>query len=251
MTAAFIADPWFYAAAVPAVLLMGLSKSGFASGFGALATPVLAFAVPVPQAAAIMLPLLLVMDAVGLQQLWRDRDRALLKLLLPAGLVGTLVGTLLFGVFSTKTVSAVVGTLTLLFLAQRLLFPPRADSRPPPRALGAVLAVASGFTSFVAHAGSPPVNAYVLPLKLKPVVYSSTMAVFFAALNLSKWPPYAWLGLIDARNMVTSLALLPLAPVGVWIGVWLARRIRPVWFYRFAYTGMLLAGLKLLYDGLR
>lgn len=251
MTGAVIADPWFYAAAIPAVLLMGLSKSGFASGFGALATPVLAFAVPVPQAAAIMLPLLLVMDAVGLQQLWRDRDRALLRMLLPAGLLGTLVGTLLFGVFSTRTVSGVVGALTLLFLVQRLAFPPRADSPPPPRALGAVLAVASGFTSFVAHAGSPPINAYVLPLRMKPIVYSATMAVFFAALNLSKWLPYAWLGLIDLRNMVTSLALLPLAPLGVWIGVRLARRISPAWFYRFAYTGMLLAGVKLLYDGVR
>ena len=251
MTPAFVADPWFYAAAVPAVLLMGLSKSGFASGFGALATPLMAIAVPVPQAAAIMLPLLLVMDAVGLQQLWRDRDRALLKLLLPAGLAGTVVGTLLFGVLSTRAVSGVVGALTLLFLAQRLAFPPRADAPPPPRALGVALGVASGFTSFVAHAGSPPVNAYVLPLRLKPIVYSSTMAVFFAALNLSKWIPYAWLGLIDARNLATSLLLLPLAPLGVWAGVWLARRIHPAWFYRLAYAGMLLAGLKLLYDGLR
>ena len=251
MTLAIPTDPWFYAAAVPAVLLMGLSKSGFGSGFGALATPLLAFAVPVPQAAAIMLPLLLVMDAVGLQQLWRHCDRALLRLLLPAGLAGTLVGTLLFGVFSTRAVSGVVGALTLLFLAQRLFFPPRADAAPPPRALGMALGVAAGFTSFVAHAGSPPVNAYVLPLKLSPLVYSATMAVFFAALNLSKWIPYAWLGLIDLRNMATSLVLLPLAPVGVFAGVWLARRIRPVWFYRCAYAGMLLAGLKLLWDGVR
>ena len=244
-------DPWFYAVAVPAVLLMGLSKTGIGSGFGALATPLLAVAVPVPQAAAIMLPLLLVMDAVGLQQLWRHRDRALLRLLLPAGLVGTLVGTLLFGVFSTRAVSGVVGALTLLFLAQRLFFPPHADAPPPPRALGMALGVAAGFSSFVAHAGSPPANAYVLPLRLSPIVYSATMAVFFAALNLSKWIPYAWLGLIDLRNMATSLVLMPLAPIGVFAGVWLARRMQPVWFYRCAYVGMLLAGLKLLWDGVR
>lgn len=97
MPITLVTDPWFYAAAVPAVLLTGLSKSGFASGFGALATPLLALAVPVPQAAAIMLPLLLVMDATGLQRLWRERDPALLRLLLPAGLVGTLVGAVLFG----------------------------------------------------------------------------------------------------------------------------------------------------------
>ena len=246
-----IADPFFYAIAVPAVLLMGLSKSGFLGGFGSLATPLLALAVPVPQAAAIMLPLLAVMDATGMQQLWPERDRELLKLLLPAGLLGTVVGTVLFGVLSGKTVAAMVGALTLAFLAQRLLFPPKADAPPPPRPLGFVLGIASGFTSFVAHAGSPPISAYVLPLKMPPPRFAATMAVFFAAINLSKWIPYAWLGLIDVRNMATSLVLMPLAPIGVWCGVWLARRIDPAWFYRLAYTGMGLTGLKLLYDGLK
>jgi uncharacterized membrane protein YfcA len=81
------------------------------------------------------------------------------------------------------------------------------------------------------------------------ITYTATMAVFFGAVNLSKWIPYAWLGLIDARNVTTSLALMPLAPVGVWAGIWLSRRIRPTWFYRLAYTGMFLTGVKLLWDG--
>jgi uncharacterized protein len=244
----FIGDPVFYAVALPAVLLTGLSKSGFLGGFGALAVPLMSLAIPVPQAAAIMLPLLFVMDVAGLQQLWNDRDKALLRLLIPAGLLGTVVGTLLFGVLSAKTVAGVVGGLTLLFLAQRLLFPPKAGSAPPPRSLGFGLGVVSGF---VAHAGSPPISAYVLPLRLAPAVFAGTMSVFFAVVNLSKWIPYAWLGLIDARNMATSVLLMPLAPVGVWLGVWLTRRIKPTWFYRIAYSGMGLTGAKLLYDGLK
>jgi len=198
-----------------------------------------------------MLPLLLIMDAVGLQQMWPQRDRALLRLLLPAGLLGTVVGTVLFGVLSGKTVAAVVGGLTLLFFAQRFLFPPKPQGHVPSKPLGFVLGIASGFTSFVAHAGSPPISAYVLPMRLPPVTFAATMAVFFAAVNLSKWIPYAWLGLIDMRNMSTSLVLMPLAPVGVWLGVWLTRRIAPTWFYRLAYSGMFLTGAKLLWDGLR
>lgn len=245
-----ITDPTFYAVALPAVLLMGLAKSGFLGGFGSLATPLLALVVPVPQAAAIMLPLLLVMDVTGIQQLWRERDRALLALLLPAGLVGTLVGWALFGLLSAKAVAAVVGALTLAFLAQRLVLPPRRDGRPPPRGVGRLLAVVGGFTSFVAHAGSPPIQAYVLPLKLDPVRAAATMAVFFGAINLSKWIPYALLGLLDARNLVTSLVLVPLAPLGVWVGVWALRRIDARWFYAIAYAGMALTGAKLLWDGL-
>ena len=91
----------------------------------------------------------------------------------------------------------------------------------------------------------------MLPLRLPPLTFAATMAVFFAVVNLSKWIPYAWLGLIDLRNMTTSLMLMPLAPVGVWLGVWLMRRIPSTWFYRVAYSGMALTGAKLLWDGLR
>lgn len=246
-----ITAPAFYALAVPAVLLMGLGKSGFLSGFGALATPLLALVVPVPQAAAIMLPLLLLMDATGLQQLWRERDPALLRRLLPAGLVGIGVGTLLFGVLSAQATAGVVGALTLAFLAQRLLFAPRAGSPPLPGWAAQGLAVASGFTSFVAHAGSPPLNAYLLPLRLAPMRFAGTSAVFFAAINLAKWGPYAALGLLDRANLATSLLLAPLAPMGVWLGVFLARRIHATWYYRVAYAGMFFTGCKLLADGLR
>jgi hypothetical protein len=247
----FITDPLFYTLAVPAVLLMGLAKSGFLMGFGSLATPLLALALPAPQAAAIMMPLLLAMDATGLRQLWRHRDRQLLRLLLPAGLIGTVVGTLLFGLLSSKTVAAVVGSLTLLFLAQRLAFPPRRDAPPLPRAVGFLLGIAGGFSSFVAHAGSPPLSVYVLPLRLEPLRLTATMAVLFGVINLSKWIPYASLGLFDRRILLTSLVLMPLAPVGVWLGIWATKRIASDWFYRIAYGGMFLTGMKLLWDGLR
>ena len=247
-TQALVADPAFYAVAVPAVLLTGLAKSGVAAGFGALAVPLMALAVPVPQAAAIMLPLLAVMDVIGVASYLKSGDRDLLRLMLPAGLVGTVVGTLLFGLLAPAMVAGLVGVLTLLFLVQRLFFPPRADAPPPPRWLGALLAMASGFTSFVAHAGGPPLHAYLLPLKLSPVRFAATSAVFFAVINASKWVPYAWLGLIDLRNMATAVVLMPLAPVGVWIGVRIVRRIDPRWFYRLLYAGMLFAGLKLLWD---
>ncbi len=252
MTIELITDPWFYAAAVPAVLIMGLSKGGFGSGFGAMATPLMALTMPVPQAAAILLPVLLAIDAIGIRRLWHERDPALLRFLLPAGLAGIAVGAATFGALSGKTVAGLLGAITLAFLAHRLLLAPRLGAAAKPRRpLGVVLAVASGFTSFVAHAGGPPISAYVLPLKLPPMRLTATMAVFFAAVNLAKVLPYAWLGLIDVRNMATSAALLPLAPIGVVLGIRLAQRLDPTWFYRIAYTGMGLTGLKLLWDGLR
>ena len=243
-----ITDWFFYAVTIPAVLLLGISKSGFGAGFGSLAVPMMALSVTVPQAAAILMPVLLVMDLLGMAAFRKDFDLALLKFLIPFGLVGIGVGALLFKVLNPHTVAGIVGGFTLLFLAQRLLFPPKADSAPPPKWLGALLTATSGFTSFIAHAGGPPINAYVIPLRLSPLKFTATMAFFFFFINLAKWLPYAWLGLLDMRNMATSLVLLPIAPIGVWVGVRLARRISPVLFYRLLYLGMFLTGVKLLWD---
>ena len=168
--------------------------------------------------------------------------------MLPWGLLGIVIGTLSFKLLEARWVAGIVGVFTLLFLAQRLLFAPKAGDAPPPRWAGALLAATSGFTSFVAHAGGPPINAYVIPLGLSPMRFTGTMAYFFFVINLAKWVPYAWLGLLDARNLGTSLVLLPLAPLGVWIGVRIARRINQQLFYRFIYVGMLLTGLKLIWD---
>ncbi len=249
MNLPIITDPWFYAVAIPAVFLLGLSKSGFGAGFGSLAVPMMALTITVPQAAAVLMPLLFVMDLMGISAYRKDFDKRLLKFLLPCGLIGTVVGTLLFKLISAQMVAGIVGAITLIFLAQRLLFPPSKDGKPPPRWIGSLLVITSGFTSFVAHAGGPPFNAYMIAQRLRPVVFTATAAYFFFIINLSKWIPYAWLGLLDVRNFATSLMLLPIAPLGALVGVKIARRIQPTLFYRLVYAGMFLTGCKLVWDG--
>ncbi|HSV47908.1 MAG TPA: TSUP family transporter, partial [Ramlibacter sp.] len=151
-----VTDPYFYAVSIPAVLLVGISKSGFGAGFGSMAVPLMALAISVPQAAAILMPILFVTDVMGLAALRKHFDPKLVRFLVPLGLLGLLVGTLVFRLMDARLVAGTVGLLTLVFLAQRLLFPPGPNSPHPPRWLGAILTVAAGFTSFVAHAGGPP-----------------------------------------------------------------------------------------------
>lgn len=249
MTFPLITDPWFYAAAIPAVFLMGLSKSGFGAGFGALAVPLMALSVSVPQAAAIFMPLLLAMDVIGIAAFRKEVNKPLLRFLLPYGLLGILAGTLLFKLVSAPLVAGIVGVLTLLFLAQRLSFPPSADAQALPLWMGRCLITAAGFTSFVSHAGGPPYSAYILRLKLTPLAYTATAAFFYFIINLAKWIPYAWLGLLDLRNAATSIVLMPIAFAGTWLGIRVARHIQPTLFYRLIYTGMFLTGCKLVWDG--
>ena len=184
-----ITDPFFYLIAVPAVLLLGVSKSGFGAGFGSLAVPMMALAVTVPQAAAILMPVLLLMDLLGLAAFRKDVDRALLRFMVPFAMVGIVLGDLLFKLLDAQRVAAIVGAFTLLFLAQQMLFKPDPNGPPPPRWLGGLLLITAGFTSFIAHAGGPPINAYVLPMRMAPMVYTATMAFFFFFVNAGKWIP--------------------------------------------------------------
>jgi len=247
-----IADPLFYLAAVPGVLLFGISKGGFAGGFGIVAVPLMALAVPPAQAAAIMLPILLVMDLGAMWAYRASWDRGLIKVILPAGLAGTLIGTLTFRLLSASALKLLLGLIAVGFVVHRVTR--RSLAGPPaPRspAKGAFWATVSGITSFVAHSGGAPMSVYLLPLRLPPATLVGTSAFFFAALNWSKVLPYWWLGLFSPQNLVTAAALAPLGLVGIGVGVWVRRHIPEAVFYRIVYGFLLLTGAKLLVDGVR
>ena len=244
-----ITDPWFYAAAVPAILLAGISKSTFGSGAGVFATPLVALAVPIPQAAAILLPILCLMDIAGVWAYRRSFSRENLRLIMAGGLLGVVLGTLTFRYLSDAWIRLIVGAITVGFVAHRYLR--RADVAPEPPSVpkGLFWSTVSGMTSTIAHAGGPPLSVYLLPQRLDKAVMVGTSVIFFAVLNFVKVVPYTWLGLFDARNLSTSAVLAPLAPLGIWVGVMLLRRLPQGLFYALCYALLLVVGVKLFVDG--
>ena len=63
-------QPLFWILACIGLIFTGISKSGFAAGAGTVVVPLLALVMPLPAAAALVLPLLLVMDA---RTIWHYR----------------------------------------------------------------------------------------------------------------------------------------------------------------------------------
>ena len=99
------------------------------------------------------------------------------------------------------------------------------------------------------HAGGPPVSVYLLSKKLDKLTLVGTLGVFFAILNFVKLVPYTYLGQFDPSSLLTSLVLLPLAPIGVRIGYWIIHQLDPSIIYRAIYILLFISGAKLLYDG--
>jgi hypothetical protein len=238
-----IPDPWFWALAIPAVALTGIGKGGLGGG-APVATLLMALTIPPAQAAAIMLPVLCVMDIAGVRAyLWRW-DRRIVRILVPAGIAGICVGALTISFMNDDWIRVLLGSIALAFLGWTLL-PRRAPVKRPGDAAGWLCGMLSGFTGFITHAGSPPVMVYLVPQKLDKEAFVATSLIFFFTLNYAKIVPYLWLRFFDASVMVTAALLVPVGIAGVYAGVWLQRRIDPRWFYRFIYALLLFTGTKL------
>lgn len=247
-----LSDPWFFAVAIPAVILVGLSKGGLGGSMGFVGVPLMALAMSPVQAAAILLPILCVMDLVSLWT-WRGfYDRSLLVSMMPGALVGVGIGWATASLVTADAARFIVGAVAIVFVGRWLYLKLRHGSAhvtQPNRMLAAFWGTVSGFTSFVAHVGGPPFQVYALPLRLDPKLLTGTSVVFFTIINAVKLVPYFALGQFDATNLSASLVLLPIAPLGTLAGAWVVRRMKPDLFYTFSYVTVGIIALKLLWDG--
>ncbi len=246
-----ISSPDFYLFAIPAVILFGLSKGGL-SGLGALATPILALTISPVKAAAILLPILIAQDWVGVWSFRHEFDRRNLMILIPASIIGVAAGGLLAARVSEDAVRFALGLISLLFVAFMLIRDrlPQRETKLPGVAPGLICGALSGFTSFVSHSGAPPFLIYVMPQKLEPKIFAGTSVIFFAAVNLLKIAPFVMLGQFTRENLLASAVLLPLALASAVFGIWIVRRLPAERFYNLVLLLSFVLGVKLIYDSL-
>lgn len=243
-----IVDYWFYLAAIPAVLITGISKGGF-GGIALLAVPLMSLVISPVQAAAIMLPILIVMDVSSVMAYRKNYDKRNLMILLPGAVIGIIIGGMTAHLINDDWIRLIVGVIAIAFTVHFVLKGRSAEAVVKPSApLGMFLGTASGYTSFIAHAGAPTFQLYMLPQKLDRKLYAGTAVIFFAAVNALKIVPYFLLGMLATGNLLTSLVLMPLAPVGVALGVWLNKKLSNDIFYWIIYTVIFLVGTKLCLD---
>lgn len=233
-------------------MLLGLAKGGFA-GMGALSLPLLAIVISPVRAAAIMLPILIVQDAVSIWTFRKNWDAYVLGWMVPGATIGIALGYGVAAQVSADAVLGVVGAISILFGSYRLWIDRNGQLNTPatsPGWVGMLCGVASGFTSQIAHAGQPPFQLWVLPRKLARDVLVGTTAIFFGLINWIKVPAYAALGQFTPANLVTSALLMPLAIGSTLAGVWLVRRVSPARFYTTIYALMIAVGIKLVWDAI-
>lgn len=247
-----LADPATLLLAALAVAILGLAKGGFA-GLGALATPLMALALPPATAAAILLPVLLVQDVVSVWSYRHSWSGWIIGWMLPGALLGVVLASVFAASVPEAGVLMVLGLITLLFGIYRL-WAERGGrivaASNSPGWVGSLFGVACGFTSQIAHAGGPPFQMWVTPRKLPHETFVGTSSITFAAINWMKVPSYMALGSFNREVLTAAVLLMPLAIAATFGGVWLVRRLDSQRFYTLVYLLMIALGARLVWQGL-
>ncbi|SPH24832.1 hypothetical protein DEA8626_03865 [Defluviimonas aquaemixtae] len=240
--------PLFWTLAVLASVSVGLSKGGLPV-VAMLSVPVLALVLPPVTAAGLLLPVYVVSDMFGLYAYRHAFDKRVLAILAPAAVLGIGVGWLAAAHVSDSAVTGLVGVIGAAFALNLLLRRgPPMPARHAHVAPGLFWGVLTGFTSFVSHAGAPPYQVYVLPLRLTKIVFAGTTTVLFAFVNAVKLIPYAALGQLSAANLKVAAMLLPPSVLAVFAGVWLVRVLPEELFFRLVTWTLLAISLKHLWS---
>ncbi|WP_133011100.1 sulfite exporter TauE/SafE family protein [Marinomonas flavescens] len=234
-----------------AVIITGISKGGFSGAFGIIAVPLISLKTSPMQAAAIMLPILCIMDLFTVQKFWKKWDTTQLIQCIPPAIIGVIIGGLTANWFSEDWLKILVGIIAIGFSINSW---PRKNRKKDLAPLGALASkfwcTLGGFTSFMAHAGGPPMSVYLLRAKLDKTRYVATAAVIFAAINYVKLIPYTLLGDFHTETILLSLCFTPLAYLGVHTGAWLHYKLSSDLFFKCMFTFLFLTGLKLTWSGL-
>ena len=243
----------FWLLAIAATLLFGMSKAGFGGAAGSLGVPLMALAVPAPFAAAVMLPILLVIDLIGMVVFRGRGDPANLRIILPGAMLGIALGWITFGLVDARWIKLLIGVEAVLFAADRFRAARSSSvalTSAPTLGPGLVWSGIAGFTSFVSHAGGPPIMQYLMPQNMDKMRLVGTTVIFFTVVNFAKLGPYAQLGLVDLSFLGVSLLLAPAIPIGYFVGYRLLQAVDMRGFNLVTAWTLLAAGSKLAYDGM-
>ncbi|MEW2913078.1 sulfite exporter TauE/SafE family protein [Leisingera sp. JC11] len=246
-------DAMFFVFAIPAVVFAGVSKAGFGSGAAFASASILALVLEPGTALALMLPLLMLIDAATLRPYWGRWNLRAALLLIGGGLPGVALGAWLYAAVDADVMRVLIGVVSVGFVLWQLrarLGLRLAAEVPLSTGAGALAGLAVGFTSFVSHAGGPPAAVYLLSLKLRKTEYQASTVLIFWAINIAKAVPYAGLGMFTRETLTLDLMLAPFALLGAWLGVKLHHSIPERWFFALTYVLLTVTGAKLIWDGL-
>jgi hypothetical protein len=211
----------------------------------------LSFVIDPVGAAIVVAPLVSAMDMFTLRAFgpssWSKPD---LRILVPGLLVGLGLGWLMLARLDARWVGLAIGVVSLAFALHwfwRRMRKVAVAAQPVEPVAGALAGITSGFTTFIAHAGGPPVAMYLIRRGLDKRLFVGTNTAFFTLGNLLKLGPYGLLMAARPDTAAAALLLAPVIPFAVKAGVMLHHRLSQDGILMVTNILLLVGGARLLH----
>jgi hypothetical protein len=169
-----------------------------------------------------------------------------LRTLLGALVIGTLIGVHLLIHVDRRLLSALLG-VTFLALAFLLFSMPRLRlSRRADRWVAPLVGLCAGVLGGISAMFGPPMIAYLVGRDTDPNTFVKHMAILAFTASLTLLLALGGSGSLSPRDLLVSAAALIPIQLGMPLGRWLRRRIKPAVFRRGVLLILALGGLDML-----
>jgi uncharacterized protein len=244
-----LAEPHMLIIALVAAFCIGAAKAGF-SGISMVSVVILAEIYGPKASVGLALPLLIAADVMAYPAFLKHGSWQPVWKLLPATLVGLLLGWWLLGEINDSVARRVIGGCVLFMVAiqaLRKLKPVFFDRLAESHGFGAAAGALGGFSTMLANAAGPVIQLYFLARRLPKMEMIGIGARFFLLVNLIKIPLNARLALITEDSLMENLKLLPGVVLGIIAGRWLIGRVPQAVFEWMIVVFAFAAALRLLW----
>jgi uncharacterized membrane protein YfcA len=229
------------------LLMAALIQGFFGFGYGIAAMSGLAFTQDLIHAAGVVNITGVLIMGRTVFRLRRHILRTLVLRMLPAALVGVVLGVTALRHMDGDLMISILG-LSIVVVSAWNLVKPRLRSWESPW-LDRTVAVLGGLLCGAFNTGGPPFIIHIYRRPEDPEVLRATIQSIFLAMGLSRLPISAAQGLLTGPVWLEAAVLAPGAIVGIILGTALARRVPADRFRRACWIALGLLGVALLAAG--
>lgn len=243
-------EPQMLIIALVAAFCIGVAKAGF-SGISMVSVVILAEIYGSKASVGLALPLLIAADLMAYPAFLKHGSWTPVWKLLPATLVGLLLGWWLLGVIDDSAARRVIGGCVLFMVAVqalRKLRPVFFEKLSESQGFGVAAGSLGGFSTMLANAAGPVIQLYFLARRLPKMEMIGIGARFFLLVNIIKIPLNAKLALITQESLWENAKLLPGVFAGILIGRWLIGRVPQAAFEWMIVLFSSAAALRLIWS---
>jgi uncharacterized membrane protein YfcA len=231
-------------------ILIGFSKGGL-PGTGVITVWIYATVFGGKQSVGILLPVLICADIYAVVTYRKYVNLKIVKSLVPALIVGALMGAVLFNWIPADQFKKVIGGLLMLMVVFHFV-PNAGDKKQGDKTvadrpmIGWFASSSSGLCSMLANAGSPIMAYYLMARSLPKLVFLGTYAWLIFISNMTSLPLHFVIQSVTLKTLPFSFILGSITFVGVWAARRIVDFIPQKQFEYFIWAVITLAGIELL-----